>query len=163
MITFNEVTEIFKRYLPPDVTVLNVDAEPFTSQAKGHPYIQLQMQMGVYSDKNITTDFLSIARAHVSSKLVVVCMELIEGILDGIPDNVARDYIAHVAAHEAHHFHDEHTPVSALEHSQSELNCIREIDLQHPNLVVAVQYVEMNSPVYRRVFQRLDQIKERIS
>lgn len=158
-----QVRAIFAEHLPDGVTVLNLDAREFTNQALAHPYIQLQVRMGVYSPSNIVHDFLSIARAHTESMLVVICMDLIHSILDGIPDDIAEQYLMHVAVHEAHHFHEHHEPVSALEHSESELQCVRVIEARYPNLTDAVRYVETNSPVYRRVYHRLDLIKRKVS
>lgn len=154
------IRALFSEYLPrPEISVLVLDAATFTGQALAHPYVKLQIQMGVYNEDNIRTDFLSPARVHTELDLQIICVEIFDHILEGIPDEIAENYVRHVAAHEAHHFHAEHEPVSAADHSASELVCAQEILTRHPELNEAVTYVEQNSPVYRRVFARLDSIK----
>jgi hypothetical protein len=157
-----QIRTIFYEYLPDTTGIMTIPAEKFVEQARNHPYVQLQMQMGVYTDENLAQDFLSPARAHPELGLQVICMEIFDQILDGIPDETAANYVRHVAAHEAHHFHANHGPVSAADHALNELGCVQEIVAKHPELNEAVACVEANSPVYRRVYARLDDIKNDI-
>jgi len=157
-----QVREIFYEYLPTSIGVMTIDRDTFVGQARNHPYVGLQIQMGVYTEENLAQDFLSPARAHPQVPLQVICMEVFEAILEGIPDEIAADYVRHVAAHEAHHFHTHHEPVSAADHARNELSCVTALKEKHPELDKAVQYVETNSPVYRRVYGRLDEIKKNL-
>lgn len=159
MLSEQQIRAIFNEYLPDTTGIMTIPAEQFVEQARNHPYVQLQMQMGVYTDENLAQDFLSPARAHPELGLQVICMEIFDQILDGIPDEFAANYVRHVAAHEAHHFHANHEPVSAADHALNELGCVQEIVAKHPELNEAVAYVEANSPVYRRVYARLADIK----
>lgn len=162
MLSETRIRELFRDYLPPGVNMVTISAKDLTDQARRHPYIQLQIQMGVYTEDNLAEDFLSWARAHSDPPLQVISIEIFENLLEGIPDDIAENYVRHVAAHEAHHFHEEHSPVSAADHSVSELACAQQIASEHPELNEAVHYVEANSPVYRRVFARIDTIKNNL-
>jgi hypothetical protein len=162
MLSEDRIVGLFRMYLDPDVKIINLSAKAMTEQALGHPYVQLQMQIGIYNEENIAADFLSPARAHSDERLQVISVEIFTNILEGIPDDVADDYICHVAVHEAHHFHKDHQPVSAADHSASELECAREIMAAHPEFNNAVAFVEANSPVYRRVYARVEKAKQDI-
>lgn len=163
MLSDDRIRELFLEYLPDNVVMLTLPAKDFVEQARGHSFIQMQIQMGVYSDDNIADDFLSPARAHPDISVQIICSEIFNNILDGITVTIAEDYVRSVAAHEAHHFHHRHEPVSAADHAASEVSCIQEVNAAHPELAEAVSYVEAHSPVYRRVYDRISIIQQTLS
>lgn len=156
-----EIEQLFREYLPDDVTIEFMDVEQYIEEAQRHPYVRMQIAMGIYNHRNIREDFLSPAKVHAAEREQVICSDLLNNLIEGITPTIARDYVRYIAAHETHHFHGHTQPSTASHHAQTELECAQEIAVAHPELSVAAKFVEGNSPVYVRVLARMDDIKQR--
>lgn len=159
MLSDADIDTLFREFLPEDVTIVHDDLNTYITQALSHPFIQMQMTVGIYDKQNIYTDFMGPARAHSSQMRQVICTQVFNQLLEGVPEEIAKDYVRYVAAHEAHHFHADHAPVTAKDHAISEKQCVEQTEADYPELARAAEYVETEGPVGKRVRARLAAIK----
>lgn len=156
MLSKAAIEHIFREYLPEDVKVMFVNRVEYIRRALDHPFILSQIQIGIYTEESIYTDFLSPACAYTGRRELEVCAELLEDHADGVPDDLTEAYIRAMAMHEAHHFHEEHEkPSTAEQHALTELACIKATKEKNPALEALAQEFERTSPVYVRVYARI--------
>ena len=161
MLSQSEVYEIFAKHVPDHVDVLMVPVDDYIGRALEHSFIQRQIDVGIYTEENIFTDFLSPACSYRQFDRLEVCYDLIAAHAEGVSDELTVSYLTNMAVHEAHHFHEDHPiPVGATQHALVELACIELTAAQDPALNAKVQQFEQESPVYRRVYERIAVIKE---
>lgn len=155
MLSQAEVLNIFRTYIPEGIEVVFIDRAEFIRSALFNPFIQKQIEVGVYTEKNIYKDFLGPACAFSQSKRLELCYDLMADHAEGVDDELTIAYLTAMALHEAHHFHIDHMPGSAEEHALSELECIAATKQKDPALEARAQEFERNSPVYSRVYERI--------
>lgn len=162
MLTQARVTELFMEYLPDRVTVTVQDLVPYIQDALHNGFVRAQLAMGIYDLSNIRTDFLGIAKSLVLFGEVVVCLDLLNNHLQGLPIELQEGYVRHTAAHEAHHFEHGHgfAASTPLEQAHREQDCNDLIARRYPELERIAQQVEQQSPTFQRVFERIRCIQE---
>src|SRR3954466_11110292 len=104
MLTCDDVTAILREHLPPDVSIRLVDRDTFVARARIHPYVQKQIDRGIYDDDTFADDFLSFVCSYVPFQRVDLCYDQLVRLAESVPENVVRRFIEYVARHEAHHF-----------------------------------------------------------
>lgn len=156
MLSSDEVLEIFKIHMPENVHIRMVTKEEYIQCALGNPFIQKQIQVGIYDFANIWTDFLSGACAYPGMDLVEVCYDILHDHMEGVDDvTLCHAYITMMALHEAHHFHADESPQGWEEHTVSETACIQAVSSEHPDLSSEVERFEAASAVFQRVYERM--------
>jgi hypothetical protein len=145
MLTKRECVKIFKDHLPKDAQIKVVKSRDFVAQALAHRFIQTQIHVGIYSEENIHTDFLSCAVTYTSMNRMDFCYEQFLLQAEGVDDATARAYLTHVALHEAHHFHTRCAPVSVSDHAHAELKCIEDVARAFPEVTSAAKAFEVAS------------------
>lgn len=158
MLSRRECVKIFEKYLPRTAKLRVVSSEDFIAQALGHPFIRTQIHVGIYTEENIHQDFLSCAVTYSTLNRMDFCYEQFALQAQGVDDDVARAYLTHVALHEAHHFHTRCTPVGVQAQAQAELKCIQDVARDFPEVTSAAQAFEAASPVFQRVYARMQDI-----
>lgn len=154
MISQGEVLAIFGTHLPTDVHIEFLPLREFVDKSLESPFIQRQIEVGIYNLSNIYDDFLSPACSYVQQRYVEVCYDLLVAHAEGVEDEaLIRAYVVSIAQHEAHHFHQNLLPVTWQEHAYSELECIH--DAFDPEMERDVELFQEQSVVYSRVFGRL--------
>lgn len=159
MLSQPEVESIFRDHLPVDVEIEFVDRAAFIRTAMEHSFIQKQIEVGIYDERNIYTDFLSPACSYSQFKRLELCYDLMVDHAVGVSDDLTTAYLTAMAMHEAHHFHTDHVPGDAEAHALAELECIAETKRKDPALEARAQEFERMSPVYKRVYERIAEIQ----
>jgi hypothetical protein len=163
MLSQVEVESIFRDYIAEEVKIEFVDRVTFIRSALDNPFIKMQIQVGIYDEKNIYADFLGPACAYVGQRRLELCYDLMVDHAAGVADDLTTAYITAMAMHEAHHFETDHVPTDAEGHALSELECIAATKAKDPALEARAQEFERKSSVYKRVYERIAEIqKERI-
>ena len=156
MLTQLEVMEIFRTHVPDGVDIYFVPAKDFITTALNNPYIQKQVEIGIYTPDNIWMDFLSPACSYSQFNRLEVCYDLLKNHAVGVDDeDLIRAYIVMMAVHEAHHFHVNHTPTNVEEHAEAEAACLRETTENFPDLSKKAAEFEAQSLTYKRVYDRI--------
>lgn len=148
MLSDDRLLEIFREFFPSDgpVAVVLQDKQDYVEHALKHPFIRMQIEIGLYDRDKFGDQFTGWARSHTEVNLVIVCPELGRAVLDGIPDDIAEEYARHIAHHERHHFQNDHRPATVEEHLLSETECVANTQ-EGP----AVEYVNTHSPLFVRL------------
>jgi hypothetical protein len=163
IITQRQVREIFEQYLPANVVAIEfVGKDKFIREAIRNPFIAEQMRIGIYDEDNIFEDFLTIAKAYSLLRKVEICMELLQDHVADLSDELGVAYVHWHAAHEAHHFEDAHMLPADDPRTQAlhEKACNDLVSERYPQLEALMTMVETNSPVYQRVYKRIEAINE---
>jgi hypothetical protein len=160
MLSVPEVESIFRDYVPEDVHIEFVDRVTFIRSALNNTFVQMQIEVGIYDEKNIYTDFLSPACAYSARKRLELCYDLMVDQAAGVDDSLTTAYLTAMALHEAHHFHVNHAPSGPEEQALAELECIAETKAKDPALEARAQEFERNSAVYKRVYERIAEIQK---
>lgn len=161
MLTSERAIELFKEYLPNHVAVTFQRAADYVQDALCNEFVKFQVALGIYELDTIENEFLGVAKSLVIFNEVVVCLDLINNHVAGLPVELQEGYVRHVAAHEAHHFEHGHGASSSLlEQAHRELDCNDLIAERYPELEQLWQQVEQHSPVIQRVYERIRCIQE---
>lgn len=161
MLSQDEVGSIFHDHLPIDVDVVFVERAAYIRSALEHSFIRKQIEVGIYTEKNIYDDFLSAACSYKGRKEVEVCYDLLVAHAEGVDDDLTTAYVTAMALHEAHHFHEDHpVPQTADEHALTELACIAATKENDPALEAKAQEFERKSAVYKRVYERIAELQK---
>lgn len=161
MLSQTDVYEVLVQHLPAHVDIVFVGLDDYIATAKKNPFIQRQIAVGIYNDQNIREDFLSAACSYVLADRLEVCLDLINAHIEGVQPRLVQAYLRNLAAHEAHHFHEKNTPDDALAHAHNELDCIETVRREYPDLDAMNQEFEAQSPVYQRVYARIQALQRR--
>lgn len=159
MLNKSEVHDLFRQHVPDDVKIVWMDLETYVVRAIEHPFIQAQIELGIYNDINIFTDFLSPACSYSQSGRLEICYDLLVAHAEGVDETLTRAYLTMMALHEAHHFHVNEVPSGAEAHGHSELECIAETAAENPEIEALSQEFENVSPVFQRVYARIADIQ----
>lgn len=159
-ITQRQVREIFEVYLPDVVAIEFLGRDKFVRDSLQSPFIQEQIRIGIYSEENIFTDLLSVAKAYSLLRKVEICMDLIRDNVEFLDEELTLAFLHWTAAHEAHHFEDAHMLPAGDPRTQAlhEKACNDLVAERYPDLEALMTEVEMTSPVYQRVYQRIEAI-----
>lgn len=164
MLSKSEVHSLFREHVPDEVLIVWVDPETYINRAMQHPFIQAQMDIGIYNEENIFTDFLSPACSYTQAGRLELCYDLLAASAEGVDEELTRAYLTMMALHEAHHFHVNAQPQNAQAHGHSELECIAATAASNPEVEALSQEFENVSPVFQRVYARIADIqRERIT
>jgi len=161
-LTPDRISELFREYLPDDVEIVFQNAETHVADALRHPFVQAQVQLGIYDMNNIWDEFLGVAKAIVPLRRVVVCPQLIHNQVEGLDSELAEAYVRHLAAHEAHHFEHKHSATTSdlLAQAHREMDCNNLIAERYPELEQLRERVDQDSVVIQRVYQRIRALKK---
>jgi hypothetical protein len=161
-ITQRQVREIFEIYLPDVVTIEFLGRDKFVRESLLNPFIREQIRVGIYDEENIYTDLLSVAKAYSLLRKVEVCMDLIRDHVEFLDEELALAFIHWTAAHEAHHFEDAHMLPSGDPRVQAlhEKECNDLVAERYPHLEALMTEAELTSPVYQRVYKRIEAISD---
>lgn len=161
-LTRKRVTELFREFLPDHVAVTFEPAAPYVRDALLNPFVGYQVALGIYDPLTIEDEFLGVAKAIVIFNEVVVCLDLINNHVEGLPRELQEGYVRHVAAHEAHHFEHGHWLASSdpLEQAHREQDCNDLIAQRYPELDQLWQHVEQHSQTIQRVYERIRCLQE---
>ena len=162
-LTRERVTELFMEYLPANVEVVFEDVQPYVASAIRNPFVRFQLEIGIYNETNVWTEFLGVAKSVVLLNRVTVCLDLINDQMVGLSDQLAEGYVRHVAAHEAHHFEHNHALMagSTLEQALREKECNRLIAERYPELEKIRSQVDQESVIIRRVYKRIRNLQRK--
>lgn len=139
------------------VQIVDMPLRPYVESSLASEFIRTQIRVGIYDETNIYEDFLSYSRSYVAAGVLHYCYELIAKHSEGVPDDVTRAYLQHVARHEIHHFLETDRPGSVLDHIHAEQHANESMDL------AAEKAWMSQSPGARRVMARIEAIKERLA
>lgn len=159
MLSQEAVETIFRTHVPDHVSIEFIDRVTFIRTALDHSFIRQQIEVGVYTEQSIYRDFLSPACSYSQFNRLELCYDLMVDHAEGVDDDLTEAYITAMAMHEAHHFHTNHVPTSADEHALAELECIAVTKAKDPALEAKAQQFERQSPVYKRVYERIAEIQ----
>lgn len=156
MLTDDRLLEIFREFFPAGgpVSVIQQSRDEYVAHALKHPFVRMQIELGLYDADQFGDQFTGWARAHTELNLVVVCTELGQAVLDGIPDDIAEEYTRDIARHELRHFRHDHRPQTAEEHVLSESECLEE-EQDSP----ATEYVNTHSPLFIRLHEAIAAVR----
>jgi len=155
MISQKDCVRIFKQHLPKGIKIVVVSKDSFVGQALNHFFIRKQIELGIYTEENIHTDFGSCAVSYGTKKRMDFCYEMLCLQAEGIDDDLVRAFVTYVALHEAHHFTAQHRPLTVLEQARAEEECINDVDQTFPDLAAKAREFEAKSPVYQRLLARV--------
>lgn len=161
MLSQTQVESIFREWIPADVTIVFAGRAEFIRSALDNPFIKMQIEIGIYDESNIYTDFLSPACAYTMTKRLVLCYDLMVDHAVDVPDDLTVAYLTTMAIHEAHHFEEDCRPGSAEQHAASESACIAATQTKDPALAARTEEFEALSAVYQRVYERITEIQNR--
>lgn len=153
MLSEREVRDIFVAELP-GVDIANVGRVPFVEQAMKHAFIRKQIEVGIYDEQNIYTDFLGVACSFVPLNRVEYSYELISLVAENVPNDITRRWLEMLAHHEAHHFKQQHRPMTWEQHAVAELECN-----DHMDASAETDFAE-HSVTYIRVLLRIKLIEK---
>lgn len=146
----------------PGAVVIEVDHDEYIADALLHPFIQAQVEAGIYSAQNIGTEFLSVAKTFADQKVCEVDTALIESHMQGVDLVAAFGYVASVALHEYHHMIYHGGPqVSHAEQMAREVECAEYLNKTHPEVMKQAASAEMQSQTIQRVYRRMADLAPR--
>lgn len=163
-LTPERVTDLFMEYLPAGVDVVFENPDTYVASAMSNPFVQYQIKLGIYDETNIWTEFLGVAKSIVVLDQVIVCLQLINGQVEGLPGDLAEAYVRHVAAHEAHHFEHNHaitTGNNLIAQAHRENECNQLIAERYPQLEQLRSQVDKQSVIISRVYKRIRDLQRR--
>lgn len=161
MISDERLLELLTMHIGDIADVVLRDRDSYIAEARRHVFVQMQIEAGMYKPGTLAEDFVSFARAEPTSAYgagrprVVFCPDLYRQVLDGIPDDIAEDYLGIMARHERAHIEAARSPLTALEH----LQCEAEAHTHDPEDLGVVEYVERHSRPFGRLTRRVAAIR----
>jgi hypothetical protein len=160
-ITQRQVREIFEQYLPEQVDIQFIGKNKYVTESLLNPFVQKQIEIGIYDEENIFDDFLSVAKAYSLLRRVEICMELVQAHVVDLSDDLGTAFIHWTAAHEAHHFEDAHMLPASDPRVQAmhEKDCNDLVSERYPHLEALMTQVELHSSMYQRVYKRIEAIQ----
>lgn len=151
MIDAEFIQTVFEALIPEAKIVSDAPLKAYIEAAKKNPFIQVQMEMGIYDEDNIHDDFISPAVCHAEAGHIIYCSEIMQNMMDGVPDTLAGIWVASVATHEGHHLREEHAPKTWEESLAHEVEAL---DHGHSMSELAGM-AEAQSKVCQRVYARI--------
>lgn len=156
MLSCEEIVEIFRTHVPEEIDIQVASRKEFISSALNNIYVQRQIEVGIYTDESIWTDFLSPVCSYSKLNRMVICYDLLVDHCEGVQDtDLIQAYITMMALHEAHHFHVNDMPHDFKSHIEAEMECVRKTTETNMDLSDMVERFENQSVVYQRVYNRL--------
>lgn len=150
------VEEIFEDHCPKGAAILYEEHNQFIEDSLTSPFIQRQVQIGVYTEQSIYAEFLSPAYSMPSQQLIVVDVLQIERLMAEAIALHARAFCTVVALHEAKHLQETSPNTSGIvEMARDEQRCNKEIERDHPLLWQQASLAMQDSTIFQRVAQRI--------
>lgn len=150
-----EIAELIKM-LTPNTEVVFVDHDQYIKEARQHPLIRKQIDLGIYDEDSFDKEFLSVAKSYPDDRRIEVDLDLLVEHMKGVDLAAAYGYVAVVALHEYHHLiHHTGPPVSEMEQMRREVECHEFLTSNHPELMKHAQNAEAQSTIIQRVYSRM--------
>jgi hypothetical protein len=154
LITQIRTLEIFRDHLPEHTIIRVLPAVQYVDVSLKQPYIQRQIEVGVYDQESVYIDFLAAARVYAPFRLADVCYELFANQFHGLTPELAEGLVRWTAVHEAHHF--DPMNLAIVDEAERELHCNRVIAARYPDVQAVMDEVELKSHVFQRVYARVE-------
>lgn len=162
MISDERLLGLFTEHVGDIADVVLTDRQSYIASARGHVFVQMHVEYGLYDQATLADDFVSFARAEPTSRdgsrrpRVVLCGDVARQVLDGIDDGIAEEYLRYMAMHERGHVEAARTPRTAVEHLQMEAESHSHdlLDLDARSAVI-IEFVERHSRPLVKLNERI--------
>lgn len=153
------IEAIVRQYMPEDVTIVMATHEFYMMQARQHPWITLQVKLGIYDEATIGDEFLSPMCSYVANGVLDVDYELIQKHMEDVDTINAIGYVSEIALHERHHFVEHAEPNDdLLKQAQREHDCNEEVANKYPIVHALYEEACRQSSTISRVMERMKHV-----
>lgn len=143
-----------------DVTVTAVDHDAYIERSIRHPFIQMQIRMGIYDPATIADEFLSVACTFAEERTIEVDTVLLSKQMEGVDVDLAHAYVQNIALHEYHHIENHGVrAVTEREQLDREKECNAYLSKHYPEVQRKTALAEAASPLIQKVYRRMDRLR----